>query len=119
MPSKSSAPLERTVQTNIRKALVARGAYVVKYPGGKFGQGGTPDLLVCYRGYFVGLEVKRLGWTPSDVTPLQNINLQEIKTAGGLSYVVSSKEEAFEALRLIDGLIAAQEEAHRTAWGGA
>lgn len=49
--------------------------------------GGTPDLLLCVNGFFVGLELKAAdGIEPS---ALQRLKLEKIAQAGGLGIVVS------------------------------
>jgi hypothetical protein len=55
--------------------------------------GGCPDLLVCYRGRNVLLEVKRPGEKPN---PLQ---IEFHALWGGEIYIVHSPAEAVDALR--------------------
>jgi hypothetical protein len=64
-----------------------------------FQEVGIPDLLVCYKGYFVGLEVKQPG---GRVSPRQHKVLQEIDTAGGISAVVSTLEQVVDLLAKLD-----------------
>jgi len=56
--------------------------------GGPFATHGIPDLVVCLKGRFVGIEVKRVG-NEKGTTPLQDVALQRITEAGGLSFVAS------------------------------
>jgi hypothetical protein len=51
----------------------------------------TLDILVCYRGSFVGLEIKRPGGEP---TARQVLTMQAIEDAGGQVYVIDSIEKA-------------------------
>jgi hypothetical protein len=60
---------------------------------------GIPDLLVCYRGRFVGLEVKQPGEKPS---AKQKQILGEIEAAGGYCRVVSTVGEVAYLLEKID-----------------
>lgn len=46
---------------------------------------GDPDKLVCIRGYFVALELKR---EEGEATPLQRKTLLEVRKAGGIGLVV-------------------------------
>lgn len=62
-----------------------------------FQEAGIPDLLVCYRGRFIGLEVKQPG-AESNVSPRQAHVLSQIEAAGGIIAVVSSVEEAARTL---------------------
>jgi hypothetical protein len=50
---------------------------------------GLPDLIGCYRGRFVGLEVK-LPRNSRGLTKYQEETLLKIKRAGGVAYVVRS-----------------------------
>jgi len=56
---------------------------------------GVPDLLVCFHGRFIGLEVK----TPSGrTTPLQEAQLDAIRDAGGVGAVVRSVDDVIAVL---------------------
>jgi penicillin-binding protein-related factor A (putative recombinase) len=58
---------------------------------------GRPDIEGCYKGRYVGFEVK----TPENsggVTSLQAHTLKVIARAGGVSGVITSPEEALELL---------------------
>lgn len=50
---------------------------------------GLPDLIVCYRGRFVGLEVKQPSRVEK-VTERQAFTLETIRKAGGKAFVVTS-----------------------------
>lgn len=47
---------------------------------------GTPDIIGCVGGMFLGLELK--ADDKSDVTPIQDLKLRNIAKAGGLGIVV-------------------------------
>lgn len=87
--------LERDLTTKIMKALRARGAYVVKIWGGGMQTAGIPDLLVCYGGRFVALEVK-VG--KNATSRLQELELKKIHNAGGVARVIRSVGEAIDAI---------------------
>ena len=78
--------LESGIQRKIIKWLESEGHYVARVI--KAGKSGTPDLLVCVRGVFVALEVKR----PKGgvVSKLQKHHIEKIQKAGGLAGVVRS-----------------------------
>jgi hypothetical protein len=92
---------ERRLVQKIASYLETQGARPFKIQGeeGSYQEAGIPDLLVCYRGRFVGLEVKLPGNTPS---PLQEKVLREIKRAGGIAEVVTSVEQVRSLLAKID-----------------
>jgi len=95
----SKAPLEKSIVASISKALRARGAYVAKIHGSFYGSSGIPDLVCCYRGHFIGLEVKRPG---NKATPIQEAQMEGIRRAGGTSLVVRSVDDAMVVLDEID-----------------
>ncbi len=66
-------------------------AWIYKPPGGMFGRTGAPDCLLCWRGIFIGIEVKAEGNEP---TALQLRNLKGIIAAGGVGAVLTGKDEA-------------------------
>ena len=67
-----------------------------KQYGGMYGTAGLPDIICCYRGRFLGLEVK----APSGkLTKLQENTIQKIQAAKGQAFKVTSVEEVKEVLR--------------------
>ena len=68
--------------------LTSIGAYNCKPTTGGFGQSGTPDRIVCYRGRFVGIEVKRPGKNGKVIEPtaIQHKRMREIEAAGGKAF---------------------------------
>ena len=81
---------EKKVENNIKGYLREKGAYVVKHHGSIYSQVGVPDLLVCFKGRFYGIEVKAPGESPS---PLQLENIKRIKDSGGIAFVTDNLEE--------------------------
>ena len=79
---------EQKIQTRIIKELRKRGAYVVKVITAS--RNGVPDLLVCYEGRFIGIEVKTEAGIASAV---QTANLAWIIEAGGDALVARSWED--------------------------
>ena len=92
--------MERSIQTNIIRALRQRGAYVVNIKGGDGIDAGTPDLIACYQGWFVALEVKQPKKT---MTAIQQHRRSQIIDAGGVCAEVHSVQEALD---VIEGLSA-------------
>lgn len=81
---------EKQIENQIKKYLKHIGAYVVKYFGCTYTQAGVPDLMVCYKGRFIAIEIKN---ESGKTTKLQDAHLQQIKEAGGISAVVRNVEE--------------------------
>jgi hypothetical protein len=69
-----------------------------KEHGGIYGSNGIPDLIICYKGKFVALEVKTKG---GKTTALQEAALKQIRAAGGIGGVVRSVEDV---KRIIEGI---------------
>lgn len=81
---------EKSIENKIKTYLRSKGAYCVKYHGNQFSQVGVPDLLVCYKGRFIGIEIKN---ETGKTSPLQDVNIHNIKRAGGISFVARSVED--------------------------
>jgi hypothetical protein len=92
---------EGKLYRRIKAYLEGRGAFVVKIHGGDnvFQEAGLPDLFVCYKGYFIGLEVKTDVGKPS---PRQLAVLRRIERAGGVGEVVTSVEQVERILTKLD-----------------
>jgi Holliday junction resolvase len=79
---------ESKVKAKIHAMLKARGAYAVNYIGGISANNGTPDILACLQGRFIGIEAKAGKNKPTD---LQTLNLKRIDEAGGLALVINEE----------------------------
>jgi hypothetical protein len=83
---------EQQLQKKIISYLEARNYYVVKTV--VCNKKGVPDILACSpEGRFIAIEVKapgKLGTTSA----LQNYNLQQISSCGGLSIAVDSLKKS-------------------------
>lgn len=90
---------EKNIENKIKSYLKSKGAYYVKYFGNQFSQVGVPDILACYKGRFIGIEVKN---EKGKTSPLQDVNLEQIKQAGGISLVARSVEDV---QKVIDNII--------------
>ena len=66
-----------------------------KEHGGMYGTAGIPDIIVCCKGKFIALEVKRPG---RKLTKLQEKTIKDIKAAEGKAYIVTSVEEVREIM---------------------
>lgn len=79
---------EKKVENEIKKYLDHIGAYHVKIHGSAFMPAGTPDILACVKGVFVGIEVKKpKGGRASE---LQKFKIKQIEQAGGIGIVANS-----------------------------
>ena len=93
--------LESDFQKNAEKLIRSKGGYVVKVHVSAYQNQGTPDILVCYRGMFIGFELKVDRNTLSD---LQKLRIRQIRNAGGIAKGIYSLEEIEETLYEIQRL---------------
>jgi Holliday junction resolvase len=89
---------EKKIESQIKGHLRWIGAYVVKHHGSRFSQAGVPDLLVCYKGRFIGIEVKAPDGKPSE---LQLHHIEQIKKAGGIGFITDNLKETRDKLNAI------------------
>lgn len=90
---------ETRLQQRIQKLIRSRGGYVNKNHGSMISEPGIADLTVCYKGYYVALEVKEDDGKPSKQ---QGIHARQVWKAGGISCVVWSVEEVNKLLDILD-----------------
>lgn len=96
---------ESRIVEKIRRALVARGAVVVKIHGSAYTRSGTPDLIGCLPGgRAFALEVKQPGRSDgpagNGASALQLRELDRWRAAGAVAAVVCSASEALAACDL-------------------
>ncbi len=73
------------------------GHWQVSVRGGAFGKAGTPDLLICWMGIFIAIEIKTFDGV---VSALQNVQLHLIREAGGVAAIVRGYDVArLEAIK--------------------
>lgn len=93
--------LERDVVEAIKKYLASLGSDVFfwKEHGGPYGTSGVPDIICCYRGRFLGLEVKL---PTGKLTALQMRAIEKINHAGGIARRVESVEDVQRVIEQVD-----------------
>lgn len=92
---------EKNIENKIKAYLKSKGAYYFKHHGNQFSQVGVPDIIACYKGHFIGIEVKN---ETGRTSPLQDVNLQLINTCGGYGIVARSVDNVKVILEHIDNL---------------
>ena len=90
------ADIVRAILTHLRSLP---GCFCWKEHGGPYGTNGIPDVICCYRGWFVAFEVKTDKGKP---TKLQEAVIRKIVRAGGTALIVRSVEDVKAALAAID-----------------
>lgn len=61
----------------------------------KSGKSGCPDIIICYKGVFIGFEIKTATGKQSDV---QRIAEETINNSGGKYFIIRSLDDAKIAL---------------------
>lgn len=86
---------ESVLVTKMIELIRERGGYCENIWGGGFQSAGIPDILACYRGVFLGIEVKVGKNKPS---ALQKAKVNMINQAGGLAVVTWDNTEQLVAM---------------------
>lgn len=87
---------EKKIENGIKKYLDSLGAYHIKIHGSAFMPAGTPDILACVDGKFVGIEVKKT--KGGVVSALQKFKIKQIKNANGIAFVARSVTDVEQEL---------------------
>lgn len=82
---------EKQFQGKVQRFLSSIGAYHFKVWGGGYQTAGIPDIIACYKGKFIALELKTDIGKPSE---LQLYNIKKIIEASG--YARTLKPSEFE-----------------------
>lgn len=99
---------ESQFSREVTQYLESKGAIVNNQTGSMFAKVGVSDLLVCYKGYFIALELKVGNYQPD---PLQISYLQKVREAGGFGLILRDNiHELMVLLSCIDSGIERQYE---------
>jgi len=85
--------LEQQIQKKIARYLESLGAWSVVTI--TCSRAGTPDILACLEGRFIAIEVKRAGYSPTDI---QQYQIDSIRSVGGIAFAASSVDDVKERL---------------------
>ena len=77
--------LEKDIENKLKKFFKENQIWFLKIHGNSFQTSGVPDLLVCFCGYFIAIEVKRY---PNTLSTLQKTHIIEQLHNGGIVIVV-------------------------------
>jgi hypothetical protein len=66
---------------------------------------GVPDILLCFFGYFVAIELKMPQSKEVNGSPIQQYNLSRIQTANGFSFVATDMASIMDGLKNIYNVI--------------
>ena len=97
---------EAQFSREVTQYLESKGAIVNDQTGSMFSKVGVSDLLVCYKGFFIALELKVGSYQPD---PLQIAYLQKVRDAGGFGLILRDNiHELMVLLHCIDNNIERQ-----------
>lgn len=80
---------EKRFEKKIRAYLDSIGAWHLKTISNGYQRAGTPDLIICFKGHFIAVEVKAVD---GKATPLQMYTLKKISSAGGTAILLFPDE---------------------------
>ena len=90
---------EAKIQKAILDYLKSLGVWCWAFKASICNERGVPDIICCYRGRFVGLEVKTARGKPSAI---QRAQIRRIRSALGKAKVVRSVKDVREVFREMD-----------------
>lgn len=89
---------EGRLKTEIRRLLRESGAFWSNVQGGPGSKPGDPDIVVCYKGRYIGIEAKSEDGRQSEI---QKTREQEIIDAGGIYRIVRKIDDVKKILEEI------------------
>ena len=89
---------EGYIQGKILNYLLSRGAYIANIHGDEYHKS-IPDLLICYKGRFLGFELKDVN---GQLRPGQRKHLRRIQKAQGIGEAVRSMQRVKDILETIN-----------------
>ncbi len=90
--------LESKIQRDIISYLRRKRVFHLRFQA-QSNINGIPDIICCYNGLFIGLELKQEN---GRATELQKKKLDAINNAGGIGVVVRSVEEVDNLFKELD-----------------
>jgi len=91
---------EAKVKKQVKRILDIVGCYYFFPQTGGYGSSGVPDIVVCHKGKFIGIECKA---GDNKLTELQKHNINLINNNKGLAIVVN-ESNIEELITLMKGL---------------
>jgi len=90
---------EHMLTVSVRQLLRAAGIFAWKNWGGPMGYPGVADIIGCYKGRMIAIELKS---PTGKATPEQVRFIQNVNDAGGIAFVAKTLDEVIEGLGLQD-----------------
>jgi Holliday junction resolvase len=89
---------EKSLEKRVVDYVRGKGGYITKIHGNEFVQG-LPDLIGCYRGFFLAFEIKS---AEGKARPMQDNNIRLILKAEGVALKVRNIDAVKNAIEEID-----------------
>jgi len=89
---------EKKVKNRVIAILKDRDAYYFYPVTSGFGASGVPDIIVCYFGWFIGIECKA---GKNTLSALQRQNIARINAARGITLVIN-EDNIHEVTEILD-----------------
>jgi Holliday junction resolvase len=90
---------EAKVKARVKKILDAHGAYYFFPATGGYGRSGVTDIVVCFKGRFIGIECKA---GKNEPTALQHAEMDRIVNAGGVAVWVNETNADETVTRILN-----------------
>ena len=90
---------EALLTKSIRQLLNSVGIFAWKEWGGPMSTPGVPDIIGCFKGRLIGIEIKS---EKGVVSEYQKEFIENINRAGGLAFVARSLDDVIDGLGLND-----------------
>lgn len=96
-------PEEGDFKARLRKHLTKRGAFWSDvYQDGIHGKLGDPDIVVCYRGAYIGFEAKS---ATGSLRNMQKLRKEQLLAAGGIYVEARNLEQVDRVLDEVDRIM--------------
>lgn len=92
---------ESQLTTQVKQYLKMKGAYVEKIFGGGYQSAGISDIICCYKGYYIGIELK----SPTKkgrASELQRLKIMQVRASNGVAFITDTLEDVKTVLLYID-----------------
>ena len=83
---------EKVVENKIKDYLTSKGIYHFKIHGDSFVKPGFPDIVACWDGKFLAIEVKRPG-AKNEQSEQQKIHEKNILKSGGIYLLADNLDD--------------------------
>ena len=91
--------MEADLKKKIKRLIEDRGGFWSAVKGGEYSKPGDPDIIACYRGYFIAIEGKSATGSPSEE---QEDCREWVVDAGGIHIYAYNLDVVRSTLDLID-----------------